>query len=309
MSVAPVPVATDFAGLARLREAAQGNDPKVLREAARQFEALFTQMLMKSMRAVSFGDDLTGEQGGFYKDMLDQQMAVHLSSGKGLGLAEVMIRQLQGANGVTDGATAAGAAADIADMATSALGGRKPPQQLFSALSAPGSRPADWRPETPEQFVKDLLPHAQKAAGELGVSPRMLIAQAALETGWGRHPIRHPDGTPSYNLFGIKAGAGWDGARVRSMTTEYEGGAALRQREEFRAYPSIEASFEDYVRLLKTQPRYAEALRKGQDEERWARGLQAAGYATDPLYADKLSALAQSPALNAVPAASATLSA
>ncbi|HSW12948.1 MAG TPA: flagellar assembly peptidoglycan hydrolase FlgJ, partial [Solimonas sp.] len=153
----------------------------------------------------------------------------------------------------------------------------------------------DFRPKTPQEFVEALLPHAEKAAKELGIPARVLVAQAALETGWGKHQIRHADGSPSFNLFGIKADKSWGGDRVRTMTHEYENGRLEKQSAKFRAYDSIGESFEDYVRFLKSNPRYTQALKHEGNAMHFTTGLQKAGYATDPSYAQKIMRIAYGP--------------
>jgi flagellar protein FlgJ len=281
MSAGPpnsLPAVTDFGQYAGLRAAAQRNDPKALRQAAQQFEALLTETLLKTSRQAKLGDDLTGEQGDFYNDLFDQQMAQHLSAGKGLGLADMLVRQLGG-------------------LKT----GQTPPTQALPPASASGSQPtgdvaapapkAGWKPQSAQDFVDAVRPHAEQAAAELGVPARVLIAQAALETGWGKHMARHTDGSSALNLFGVKAQPGWSGASLKHTTTEYRDGQAVTENASFRAYDSVGASFKDYVQFLKGNPRYAEALRSG-SVHGFAQGLQKAGYATDPHYAQKLIKLA-----------------
>ena len=144
---------------------------------------------------------------------------------------------------------------------------------------------------SPEAFVAKLWPHARRAADELGVDPRGLIAQAALETGWGKRLPSHGDGSSANNLFGIKA-TGWKGRAVTTGTHEYVAGVRRDETASFRAYDSIGESFNDYVRLLKNNNRYAGALAAGTDVAGFARGLQRGGYATDPSYANKIAAIA-----------------
>lgn len=265
-------VYTDLSGLQRLRSEARGDGkaPETLRKVAAQFEALFTQMMLKSMRAASPGDPLFGsDQENFYRDMFDQQMSVSLSQGRGLGLADVLVRQLSGQLG----AAPAEATKDAAGP-------------------APAAGAAGRDATSPAGFVRQLWSGAKRAAAELGVAPEGMVAQAALETGWGRHMIRHPDGSNSYNLFGIKADRSWQGARVSVPTVEYRDGVALRTRAEFRAYSSYAESMQDYVRFLKTNPRYQDALATGNgDALSFLKGLHAAGYATDPAYVDKLGSI------------------
>jgi flagellar protein FlgJ len=252
--------ANDFRQFATLRRGAQANDPATLREVAKQFESLFTKMMLKSMRDASMGDPMFGsDQGDMYQDMADDQLAVQMSEGRGLGLADMLIRQLS--NGAVSGTVSE----------TSAV---KPTAEATSAER--------------EQFISELLPHANQAARELGVDPHALIAQAALETGWGRSQ----PGGDSHNLFGIKAGANWNGASVQANTQEFGAGVASRIDASFRAYGSPRESVEDYVRLIRDNPRYASAMNTGSDVQAFASALQRGGYATDPDYARKLAAVA-----------------
>jgi len=147
---------------------------------------------------------------------------------------------------------------------------------------------------TPQQqaFLDSIAPWAKDAAARLGVAPELVQAHAALESGWGQRPLRTEDGASSHNLFGIKAGAGWDGASSDSNTTEYVGGAAVNTRERFRAYPDAASAFHDYARLLLDNPRYRGALNTGSDAQAFAQGLARGGYATDPAYARKLALVA-----------------
>jgi len=284
-----------FAGVGRLdslRQAAQNQDPKALREVARQFESLFARMLLQSMREASqsFGTELTdGGQQGFYQDMFDSQMSLELTKGRGLGLADVLMRQLANTvPGAKSGATAASDATTAASDATAATSG------ATTATATPTASLDTWRPATREQFVRDLWPHAEAAGRELGVDPRTLIAHAALETGWGQSIPCGPDGKCSFNLFGVKAGSGWSGAAVGSKTLEFENGVAVSRRERFRAYDSPGESFSDYAALLRDNPRYTAAIGTGSDTRAFATALQKAGYATDPDYARKLTQVAGS---------------
>ena len=247
--------ANDFKQFAALRRGAEANDPATLRAVAKQFESLFTKMMLESMRSASMGDPMFGsDQGDMYQDMADDQLAVQLSQGRGLGLADMLIRQLSGgANGTAATHSSSGPAADAA---------------------TPAQR---------EEFISSLMPHAEAAARELGVDPRNLIAQAALETGWGRSKPGD-----SHNLFGIKAGGSWNGASVQANTEEFAAGTASRVDANFRAYGSSRESVEDYVRLIRDNPRYAGALNTGSDVQSFANALQRGGYATDPDYARKL---------------------
>ena len=256
------PDANDFRQFAALRRGAENNDPKTLREVARQFESIFTKMMLKSMREASFGDSLLGsDQVEMYQGMMDDQLAVSLSQGKGLGLADMLVRQLQ--TGANAGEAGGAAGADKVS------------------------------PEQQRKFIEGMLPHATAAARELGVDPRAIVAQAALETGWGTSQPKDATGD-SHNYFGIKAGGGWRGASVASDTTEFADGRAGRESAQFRAYGSLAENVEDYVRVIRDNPRYASALGTGADVRAFATALQRGGYATDPQYADKLVSIAES---------------
>jgi flagellar protein FlgJ len=213
------------------------------------------------MRKASFGDPMFGsDQGDMYQGMMDDQMALQLSQGKGLGLADMLIRQLS--HGAVTGS---------------------------NQTEAPAGNVVDDARK--QRFIEQVMPHAQAAARELGVDARAVVAQAALETGWGAS--QPGGGNSSHNLFGIKAGASWHGASVDSATTEYVAGRAGTEEARFRSYEDIAESVADYVRVLKDNPRYAAALNTGGDVRAFADALQKGGYATDPEYANKLVAVAE----------------
>jgi flagellar protein FlgJ len=284
MSSAPVAPAyyADFNGMEALRNSAQQNQPAAVREAARQFESLFTNMLLKSMREASMGESLgDSEQTRFYQDMFDQQLALQMSRGKGLGLAEHLVGQLQRASAATG--LPAGTASAAAAPATGAPATAAPATAPVGALSGHMDSGLARR----AQFISGIQPYAAEAARRLGVAPETIIAHAALETGWGQHLPAGVGGT-SHNLFGIKAGGRWQGASADALTTEYQGDVAGSARAPFRAYDSVGASMQDYVGLLSGNPRYAGALNCGDDVTAFAAGLQRGGYATDPAYVHKL---------------------
>jgi flagellar protein FlgJ len=264
----------DFQGLDRLRASAARQDPQALREAARQFEGLFTAMMLKSMREASLGGGLgDSQETQTYQEMYDQQLSLQMAHGKGLGLAEMLMQQLTRANAAHSTAAAPSSSAGAnaaAPPATSAAGGDK----ISSAQRV--------------NFVRTLEPLAQSAGNSLGVAPDTLIAQAALETGWGRNMPVDSNGRISSNLFGVKAGDSWRGAAVQATTTEYAQGTPSTTRAAFRSYGDAAQSVGDYVSLLRASPRYASALGAGSDVQAFGSGLQRGGYATDPDYVNKL---------------------
>lgn len=286
----------DTQGLTQLKLEARADsrDPETLRKVANQFEALFTQMLLKSMREASFGNDLfESDENNLYRDLYDRQISLLLAKQKGLGIADMLVRQLAP---IVDeqhpaGAPVPGAAAAQAPARPAVDPAAPTPAPLPSAASAGAAFSA------PADFVAALAPHAEAASRELGTRPEALLAIAALETGWGRAIMRSPDGRLSHNLFGIKADRRWDGATVTAQTVEFEEGVAVRRREVFRAYDSYAESFADFARFVRANPRYQEALAQAADPKAFAAALQRAGYATDPAYARKVSAILDGPAL------------
>ncbi|UJJ57621.1 flagellar assembly peptidoglycan hydrolase FlgJ [Rhodanobacter denitrificans] len=328
---------TELSGFQQLRAQARSDGGKgALPAVAKQFEAIFTQMMLKSMRDAnaSMGSDFAGsEQVDSYRQLFDQQLSLSLANGNNsLGIAKMLVRQLGGkpptaavdahgrlplptadvananvrallqlgaGGGAADGADEAAGSTGIMAMPSTADAGSAWRQALDrmaqGALEAAGSAAQLLPGGDPVGFVRALAPHAEQAAKQLGVSVRALLAQAALETGWGKHLPSHRDGSSSFNLFGIKAGGSWDGDKVSVPTLEYEGGVAVRRRDQFRAYDSPSESFSDYARLLTDSPRYAQALGQGENVAGFARALVRGGYATDPAYAAKITAIANSP--------------
>jgi flagellar protein FlgJ len=288
-------VYTDLSGLSALKRGAATNDPATIREVAKQFESLFTRMMLKSMRDAVGPDPMFGsDQEQMYQGMYDDQMSIQMSKGRGLGLADMLVRQLQrmgvpGAKAAsTDGATGSdsnsGSAAIHAGRGGGPAGaGAYLATQKASAIEHPAASAA-----TQANFVRDLLPQAQEAGQQLGVDPGSLIAQAALETNWGRNLPQDSAGRSSNNLFGIKASGDWSGATVDAPTQEYKSGVATATTSAFRAYASASQSVQDYVALLRGNPRYTAALNTGSDVQAFANGLQRGGYATDPDYARKI---------------------
>jgi len=267
--------AIDPQALAGLKRAAHDGKPSAdtLRQVASQFEALFMQMMLKSMRDASPGEDLFGsEQGNFYRDLYDQQLSLQLAKQQGTGLTDLLVRQLGGKPDTAK--TAATEAALNSDRLHAPRG------------VVPAS--ADNATSDPAGFLQSLWPHAERAAQALGIAPEAIASVAALETGWGSSIPRLPDGRSSNNLFGIKADAGWSGAQVSAPTLEYTNGAGQAQTARFRAYGSLAESVDDFARFLQANPRYRAALAGSGDAGTFVQALARSGYATDPAYAGKL---------------------
>ncbi|MCO6055425.1 flagellar assembly peptidoglycan hydrolase FlgJ [Pseudomonas sp. MOB-449] len=346
---------TDLNRLSQLKAGKDRDSEANIRKVAQEFESLFLNEMMKSMRqageAFAEGNYLNSNETKTYQDMHDQQLAVTLSKQGGVGLADVLTRQLsktqhaerpnpfaqvqasaeanwpvQGSKPVakTTAVTEGRDDSKLLNQRRLALPSKLSDRQVAGIVPSPeqvaGTPLAgnDWTPAkayaAPEresvgadatqgvgkrvfasrnEFIETLLPMAEKAAERIGVDPRYLVAQAALETGWGKSIIREADGDSSHNLFGIKAHKSWDGDSARVLTTEYKGGKAVKEAASFRSYDSFEQSFHDYVSFLQNNDRYQQALGSTEKPEQFVRELQKAGYATDPQYARKISQIAR----------------
>lgn len=286
-------VYTDFNGLAKLKNEARNNSPEAIKEVAKQFESVFMTMVLKSMRQAKLADGIMdSKQSEFFRDMYDQQMALHLSGETGIGLAELIARQLSPKQ---DDVQEKMSAEDYLKRSASlAPVVRKPTVRVDSEHQAVETRQAaikkveDKPINSKEQFIETLRPAAEKAAARLGVDADVLLAQAALETGWGKSVIEYRDGRSSFNLFNIKADKAWQGKQVKKATLEFENGIGRKEMAAFRAYDSYRDSFNDYVRFIKDNPRYHDAIKMAHKPERYMHELQQAGYATDPGYAEKV---------------------
>jgi flagellar protein FlgJ len=353
-ATAAAPNIFDASGLAALKRQVKSNDPQALKAAAQQFEALFLQMVMKSMRDATPREGLfDSEQTRMYESLLDQQMAQVMGTrSNGTGLAAMIEKQLLQQNpepvpyegGIPLKPPAAAIGIDTNPRAIPLPQGgptvrplqpatvpqqsgfmpmlRQPatvlpatvlPATVLPATASPASTfttpgteapPSavpqgtafEVAPATAREFGSKLWPAATAAARSTGIPPQFMVAQAALETGWGKAELRRADGSPSFNVFGIKAGRGWNGAVVEATTTEYVDGVAHKQVERFRAYGSYNEAFRDYAGLLAGSSRYAGVIGT-QDPVSFARGLQRAGFATDPQYAAKLERIIGGPTL------------
>ncbi|AUT60838.1 MULTISPECIES: flagellar assembly peptidoglycan hydrolase FlgJ [Paraburkholderia] len=290
--------ALDTQGFDAMRAQAAANPREAMKSAAKQFDAVFTQMMLKSMR------DATPSDGPFdshdtatFTSMMDQQLSQQMSS-KGIGVADAMLKQLMRNSGMSaDDANAGNNVAMNAlakAYANPANNGALKMGRGYSANSAltPAVR-GDGSSDKVDAFVDKLAAPAQAASAATGIPARFIIGQAALESGWGKREIRKSDGTTSHNIFGIKASDDWNGKTVATVTTEYINGRPQRVVEKFRAYDSYEEAMTDYASFLKSNPRYAQVINSSRDVNGFAQGMQRAGYATDPHYAKKLISIMQ----------------
>ncbi len=285
----------DFSGLNSLRSDAKsedgGKNREALHAAAKQFESIFMKMLLSSMRKA--GDVLESDSPfnsqttKFYRDMHDQQLAVNLSEQGSLGLADMIVKQLS--NDYPGYKPASVLRGDANPLTIKSSAGSEKKSDAVPVESASKSKEQD--PgffENPVAFVQSMLPVAKKVASAVGMNPVMMVAQAALETGWGSKIIKKTNGDSSFNLFGIKADTRWSGDKAQVQTLEYRDGVARKESASFRAYGSIEDSMKDYLSFLSSNPRYDKALQNVQQPDSYFNELQQAGYATDPQYAKKV---------------------
>ncbi len=327
-------VYTDFSGLAKLKNQARNDSPEALKEVAKQFESIFLNNVLKSMREAKLADGaMDSDQSKFYSEMYDQQLALHLSSSPGVGLADLIVKQLSPdkpkneKQDIEDYLNRSGAISSSRaeqEVANRQVSGKTGSSAINSeegqAHVTPYMQertPLDEMTEIPfntshtrqastalkdehiqsiqsaEEFVRRLHPYAEQAAKELGVEPKVILAQAALESGWGRSVIKNGNGSNTFNLFNIKADKSWQGKQAQVATLEFDQGIAKKVNAGFRSYDSFAESFRDYVDFIKNNPRYSDALKKVGNAEQYMHELQRAGYATDPKYADKVMSIYQ----------------
>lgn len=270
---------------------------QALQQAAKQFESIFMQMLLKSMRSaqevLESDSPFNSQSTKFYRDMHDQQMALELSNNGSLGLAELIVRQL---GGDSENFTPKSV---FKENAIKTYGDSEQARQFnmpkyrqntdFSIMKL-GESDTEARVQfnEPKDFVTALAEPAKLVEKKLKVPYQVVIAQAALETGWGQKIIEQPNGQSSHNLFNIKADRRWDGDKTMKETLEYEQGSMVKKREPFRVYKNMMESVNDYINFLSNSDRYKDALDKSSNVEHFLQGLQKAGYATDPNYAKKI---------------------
>lgn len=326
---------TDVQGLESLKKGARDDDPEALKEVARQFEAMMVQMIMKNARQsneiLSEGGFFDSDQLKMYQQMRDEQLSVSITKGGTFGLADVLVRQLSKDYGIsTDDKPEVAQHNNIQGMLdrgrsfpasrydpelmaqwrqeyaeererTAALKAEQAEIKVQAAAAQAEAKALSEKLEkgfeSPEEFVRNLYPAAERAARQLGVDPKVMLSQAALETGWGRYMIRDESGKNSFNLFGIKADRRWDGDEATVSTLEYRGGVPVKEKAAFRAYDSYEDSLNDYASFLQSNPRYSDALKNADDPAAFTKGLQDAGYATDPAYAKKIQRIMSSPVM------------
>jgi peptidoglycan hydrolase FlgJ len=297
-------LAADSRSLDSLKRDAQRDPQGAVRKAAQQFEALFMQMVLKSMREATPKSGLFDSPAqDMYTGMLDQQLATKMSQSS-TGLADVIVRQLTRHMPAAKEAAAAGSspAAGAAPASVESPALRAAALKRYGAV-APAARATAGAPAgeagesaaglpasaAQRDFVTRHWDSALAAQRATGIPAQFVLSQAALESGWGKAEIRGADGLPSFNLFGIKATGGWQGRTVDVVTTEYDNGVPKKVVEKFRAYNNYSEAFRDWAQLLAGNPRYAGVLAAGRDPQGFAHGLQRAGYATDPAYGSKLS--------------------
>lgn len=304
-------VAFDANSLNNLKQAAKESSPEAIKAVSKQFEAIFMNMMLKSMREASSSQDnpFDNEQSRTFTSMLDQQLSSNLSS-KGLGLADVLAKQLsKNANAGNNKMQQAvseleSGLKDALTLITNPLSRNKVKELGFKSIE-PKVLPVENAPanikvlnnkplsDNSAEFHNRMARHAEAASRATGMPAHLMLGQAALESGWGKREIKAADGTPSNNLFGIKATGNWDGKVVEATTTEYINGIKQKRIEKFRAYDSYADSFKDFANLMQNNPRYEKVMENLHNVNNYAQAMQKAGYATDPHYASKLASVIQ----------------
>lgn len=292
---------TNLNGLQAIKKTGKDSTPEALRQVAEQFESMFINMMMKGMRDANkvFSKDnyFSSFETEFHQEMLDNQVSVDMSKGKGIGLADVMLRQMNRQYGVASEDEAKPILPfselmqdrQVTMAKNPAIGKFIPELQVTASKNSEPLQKSEF--STPDEFVASMLPAVEKGAAQIGLEPKALLAQAVLESGWGKHMMRDTDGRPSYNVFGIKADKSWQGPSVSVHTLEYRDGIAKKEVAQFRAYDSLEESVQDYVEFIGGNERYQGALKSTDQAPKYWQKLQDAGYATDPKYAQKIQAV------------------
>ncbi|MGB3622399.1 MAG: flagellar assembly peptidoglycan hydrolase FlgJ [Ketobacter sp.] len=307
----------DFSQFNELRKMSRDDKTQALRETAKQMEGVFLDMMMQSMRnanaAFGEGNMTESKDAQYYQSMYDKQLVNDISNRGGLGLADIIVRQLSRQNGL-DADNVVERSYDISGYLNARVPSRQKTDQSASQMDSdsmvhqaahtstaqPGlnsgnlssSAKISW--ESPEQFIEAILPFAEKASRSLSVEPEAIVAQAILETGWGKHVMQDGQGESSFNFFGIKADSRWAGEVTSKNTLEYRNGIAAKERAAFRSYSTLDQAFEDYVAFLKNNSRYEDVVSKKTDAKQWGFELQQSGYATDPNYGNKIATIMDS---------------
>jgi len=310
---------TDFSDLHELKYNKSIDEKTRLEAVAKQFEGIFLQMMLKSMRDANMGDDLfDSDQSKMYQDLFDKQISLELAGKSGFGLADMMVRQMDKTQ-----ADPANKEKTLSDYqrntikAAESITGRSVPamdpiqvtrvkasneniktEDISETEASKETQEKTW--DSPESFIKSMIPHARAVASKLGLNPAFIVAQAALETGWGAHIMKTANGGSSNNLFGIKAGNSWQGGTVQSNTLEFRDGIMKQEKATFRSYPSLGDAFSDYASVLTENSRYKNVVNSGNDVDQFTSNLSKAGYATDPVYAEKIKTIVQSDRMKSI---------
>ncbi len=286
----------DFTRFSNLRAAAHKDENAAMQQVADEFEAMFAETMLKAAREADMGEGMfNSSELDTYHEMMDSQLAQSLAKSQDFGFSKMLSQQFAAA--LTAAKAKQGARGDaLATLKNGTLSSVEAPLHGGVTMLPPALRDTAFKtnvdvPADRQAFIDELAPMAAAAASDLGVAPRALMAQAALESGWGKHVIRMPDGSSSHNYFGIKASAAWSGQVVKVPTTEFIGGRAVTVNASFRAYPDAGSAFRDYVDFIARNPRYQKALEHGANAGQYAHQLEVAGYATDPNYANKIMAI------------------
>lgn len=304
----------DFSQFNQMRKLTRDNEDAALQAAARQMEGIFLNMMLQSMRdanaVFSEGNMLESSDTQFYQGMYDKQLSLNISNSGGLGLADVIVKQMKANSGkeITEAVSDISAylkhplqnRSHVSDSTTQS--NKEVPEATVGKsvdlstqrVTSDSAEATSW--QSPQEFVSAIYSHARKAAQRLGVAPEAIIAQAVLETGWGQHVMKDVEGENSFNLFGIKADTRWDGETVRKNTLEYRNGIAAKENASFRSYPSLDRAFDDYVDFLNSNSRYESLVSKKCEAKQWGFELQGSGYATDPNYGNKIANIMDSDA-------------
>ncbi|WP_196137293.1 flagellar assembly peptidoglycan hydrolase FlgJ [Aliikangiella sp. G2MR2-5] len=313
---------SDLSSLDAIRKQGLVDEAGAIKSAAKEFEAYFLNLMLKSMREAgdAMGENTLfgSEQEKMFVSMMDEQMAVDLSQKGSLGIAELMMEQLYRQLGISEQKISATSESANFVSGTKQITRKSGSGTLYSQAKSKGvstisleqgnlnyekALKAEFKKDTvpgvdraekkalfssAKDFVKNLMPYAKRAAKRLNLDPRLLLAQAALETGWGKHVVHDENGRPGFNLFGIKADSRWKGGSIRVDTLEVENAEFKKVNAAFRRYGNFEQSFQDYANFIKSNGRYQRALENTQDPAEYIQSLQDSGYATDPDYAKKI---------------------